>query len=220
LGSKVSRSRRGTKPHERRADLHGEPSTRSHLEAPRANAAGDRRCKGRGRRSCHREVVRSGPEEGWVLPSRLIHLHSCWWRGLTRARGLRSSGSRGEVSGLARRLRRSLVLAARRGSRLRGRRDELWRGKRPGEHRPWRRGNSSSRERTRQREESSEVGEAGGTWRFRHLRSRATGKRVFGLVKRGPIAGGGNQATASSGVGVGETAGNKVEGGASLHAGG
>jgi len=45
--------------------------------------------KGQGRRRRHREVVRSSPEEGWVLPTKLSQCLTCWG-GFTRSAGVDS----------------------------------------------------------------------------------------------------------------------------------
>jgi hypothetical protein len=64
------------------------------------------------------------------------------------------------------------------------------------------------------RDQGFEAGEAGGGGRPRRSRPRATGKRGFGLVKRGPIVLGGSRRPRSN-VGVGETGGETVTGDAS-----
>jgi hypothetical protein len=61
------------------------------------------------------------------------------------------------------------------------------------------------------REQSSEASEAGGGERLGCSRSRTTGRRAAAR-RKGVIAGGGTRRL-RSGVGVGETAGDKIEGG-------
>lgn len=88
-------------------------------------------------------------------------------------------------------------------------REGRWRGRSPGEERPGGAGRPESSGTDSRREQRFEAGEAGGSGRPRRSRPRVTGSQARAWGK-GAHSQRGNQATARSRVGVGETAGERL----------
>ena len=160
--------------------------------------------QGQERRSRRREAVRPSLQGTGVSSTRSFRALHVLGRGSPGSRGQRSFESRAGAHG------RWGVLepSGSGGSRIRGVEGESFEGEETREQRPVAAGQPNVGGTVSRGEESFEVGEAGGTWRFRRAKPRTTGKRAFGCTERESIVLGGSRQPRES-VGVGETEGER-----------